>query len=218
VGTVVADHFRINELLSQLAALTRERDHYGEQCVALNTQLAQAIAPPSKATLQTMLDEANKSARLIDNHRNALAADCHGAALRIDELERFKEHAANTATHLNQKVVERDRHMAQSQAEIAQLKRDNEELVRRLGNVLPGTRYTEPQVQDIKARLTLEYDGKLKTKQDEVERHIAEIGKHRDEITRLGGRAHEQSHKRRRDKPTSRLYPTTKGTSRAGNE
>jgi hypothetical protein len=69
--------------------------------------------------------------------------------------------------------------MAQSQAEIAQLKRDNGELVRRLGDVLPGTRYTEPQVQDIRARLTLEYDGKLKTKQDEVERHIAEIGKHR---------------------------------------
>ena len=41
-------------------------------------------------------------------------------------------------------------------------------------------------MQDIRARLTLEYDGKLKTKQDEVERHIAEIGKLRTEIIRLG--------------------------------
>ncbi len=29
VGTVVADHFRINELLSQLAAMTQQRDQYG---------------------------------------------------------------------------------------------------------------------------------------------------------------------------------------------
>ena len=172
----MAEHFRINELLTQLAALTQQRDHYGAQCVALNTQLAEALAHvqefraqantgPSKDTLQMMLDDANKSARLIDNQRVALVQELHG----------------ETSTHLNAKVVERDRHSAQSRGEIAQPKRENEELLGMLGEFIPGTRYTEPQVQDIRARPTHDFDGKLKTKQDEVDRHVAELGKLRSE-------------------------------------
>ncbi len=66
-GTGVADHFRINELLSQLAALTIQRDQYGAQCITLNTQLAQALAPPTTATLPSIVDEAHISARRTDN-------------------------------------------------------------------------------------------------------------------------------------------------------
>ena len=105
---------------------------------------------------------------------------------QIAAITNQRDQVSAQCTTLNAQVVERDARSAVSQAEIVKLRRGNEEMARRLGEFPPGARYTEPHVQDIRARLTNEFDGRLHAKQDEVNRHVAEIRKLRQEMVKLG--------------------------------
>ena len=130
---------------------------------------------PTKMTLQNMVSEANPRARVVTSHRDSLITELHGAELRINELQTFRSISADTVAHLKQRIVDADSHTVGYQARIARLERENEEQARRLGEFLPGAKFSEPQVHDIKARLINEYDGKLNSKQEEVDKNIVNI-------------------------------------------
>ncbi len=119
-------------------------------------------AAPTKATLQSMLVEANRGATLVSEQRSIMALQMQTAEFRIAELESWlnlaqgqASHCANTTT--NDKVLHDE-----AVTEVKRLERRVDELTRELAEITRryAGKYTAEQVHEIRTTLNRDNDAR----------------------------------------------------------
>ncbi len=135
-----------------------------------------------------MLTTANLHGKLAADQLTNALQQFHGAELRIEELDRYIKLTALSASDLNAKVVSSDALANEMQAEIARLQSE----------LLKATdKLNRSQVNEIKSRLTADFEGRLQARIVEYEartaRGNAEMKVTEDENARLRQKVSEQA-------------------------
>ncbi len=163
-----------NELLASQyqdvsLALTRARG-------SVDRLHATAIEVPTKATLESMLAEANRMCKTFQAQKEALAQQLGGAETRIDEVHGMFTNAQGQVDHTKGRMKQEQDALRAATLENGTLKSQILSLTQELSDVRRqlSSMFSGDHVQDIKASLVQDNDARTAVLQREVSAHKAQ--------------------------------------------